>query len=294
MIEPKHIPADDLALYAMQFLVPEEAAAVEAHVGICPECRRELATIQGDLAALAHTAEMHQPPTLARQRLMAQVGREKKALPPPPEPVFRDSMDSNSNAPVPFSSYGKPLFEDDEDDHARKPGIGSILFAWSGWAVAAGLAVGGFYLYRQREELRQNLRMNSAQMANLSEDAAKARQILDALADKTTQRVTLTRAESAPAPTGRVIYRADSGMLLFLGSNMDQVAPDKAYELWIIPTEADRSPIPAGTFVPDSRGNASIVMPEVPKGVEAKAFGVTIEDRGGSQVPTLPIVMVGM
>jgi len=34
-------------------------------------------------------------------------------------------------------------------------------------------------------------------------------------------------------------------------------------------------------------------MPDLPKGVEAKGFGVTIEDEGGSQTPTKPIIMAG-
>jgi anti-sigma-K factor RskA len=34
-------------------------------------------------------------------------------------------------------------------------------------------------------------------------------------------------------------------------------------------------------------------MPPLPKGIEAKAFGVTVEDEGGSQTPTMPIIMAG-
>ncbi len=289
MIEPKHISADDLALHAMQFLTPEETALVEAHVRHCPECRRELATIQGDLAAFAHTAEMQTPPVLARQRLMTQVSREKRVV-PQPETALRPTGAEGS---VPFAGYGASGF-DEYDETPRKASIGAIILGWAGWAIAAGLAFGGYHLYRQREELQRSLRMNAAQMASLSEDAARAREILDSLSDKATQRVTLTRAETAPSPTGRVIYRPDSGILLFLASNIATVTPDKIYELWIIPSETDRSPIPAGTFLPDERGNAAIVLPDVPKGVNAKAFGVTVENRGGSQVPTLPIIMVGM
>ena len=66
----------------------------------------------------------------------------------------------------------------------------------------------------------------------------------------------------------------------------------KTYELWIIPSDGT-APMPAGTFHPDDQGNASVVMPDLPKGVPAKAFGVTIEDDGGSQTPTFPIIMAG-
>jgi anti-sigma-K factor RskA len=46
-------------------------------------------------------------------------------------------------------------------------------------------------------------------------------------------------------------------------------------------------------FRPDAAGNASVVMPDMPKGIEAKAFGVTIENAGGSNTPTMPIVLAG-
>jgi len=36
-----------------------------------------------------------------------------------------------------------------------------------------------------------------------------------------------------------------------------------------------------------------VVLPELPKGIVAKTFGVTIEDGEGSQLPTMPIVLKG-
>jgi hypothetical protein len=35
------------------------------------------------------------------------------------------------------------------------------------------------------------------------------------------------------------------------------------------------------------------MMPSLPKGVQAKGFNVTIEDEGGAQTPTKPIIMSG-
>jgi anti-sigma-K factor RskA len=95
-----------------------------------------------------------------------------------------------------------------------------------------------------------------------------------------------------PPPQGRVTYVADKGALILLASNLEPLAAYKTYELWLIPADG-RDPIPAGTFHPDTRGNASVILPPLPKGIEAKAFGVTIEDDGGSQTPTMPIVLAG-
>ena len=53
------------------------------------------------------------------------------------------------------------------------------------------------------------------------------------------------------------------------------------------------APIPAGTFRPDTFGNASVVMPALPAGTSAKGFAVTIENEGGSPTPTSAIILAG-
>jgi anti-sigma-K factor RskA len=115
---------------------------------------------------------------------------------------------------------------------------------------------------------------------------------METLTDRSALRVTLTKAQTAPVPQARATYVAEEGTLIFQANNMPALEPAKVYELWLIPANGS-NPIPAGTFQPDQRGYASIMMPPLPKGVQAKAFGVTIENMGGSQTPTLPIIMVG-
>jgi len=68
MSEPRRITSEDLALFAMQLLPPEEMAEVAAYVEQSEDARRELAEIQGDLAAYAHTVEMQSPSAQARER----------------------------------------------------------------------------------------------------------------------------------------------------------------------------------------------------------------------------------
>jgi anti-sigma-K factor RskA len=89
-----------------------------------------------------------------------------------------------------------------------------------------------------------------------------------------------------------VTYLPSKGALIFVVSNLRAVKPNKTYELWLIPANG-KAPIPAGLFRPDATGSASVVLPQLPVGVEAKAFGVTIEDAQGSSTPTLPIVLSG-
>jgi hypothetical protein len=290
MSSSRHIEQDDLALFAMQLVSTDESAAMAQHIERCPECRRELAAVQGDLAIYAHTVDLHSPPAAARERLMKQVAREKKVM-----PVTRTQVTEFPVRQAPQGSFmGADLntsrYLDDEDEPQPR-GAGQLL-PWVGWAVAAGLAVTAGMLYQERNALRTTVASQTGQLQHLTADAAAARALLDTMNDSTAMRVTLQKPQTAPVPQGKATYVADKGSLLFTASNMEPLQAYKVYELWLIPADG-HDPIPAGTFHPDARGNANVIMPPLPKGVEAKAFGITIEDEGGATTPTMPIIMAG-
>ena len=294
MSEPRRITSEDLALFAMQLLPKDEAAEVAAYVERSAEARRELAEIQGDLAIYAHSVDMHSPPAQARERLMKQVGREKKAVPIDRQPVAPvvDSARTDSGADQ-GSDAGRVMSSYMSEDEQPKRGFAGKVLPWIGWAAAAGLAVSTGNLYREREALRSAVTQQAGQIDHLTADAEAARQVLDTMTDTTAMRVTLTTKGAPTLPQGKATYVANKGSLIFLASNLAPLVPAKTYELWLIPAAAGQNPIPAGTFHPDERGNASVILPPLPKGVEAMAFGVTIEDEGGAATPTLPIILVG-
>jgi hypothetical protein len=305
MSEERRITSEDLALFAMQLLSEEERAEVASYVAQSADARKELAEIQGDLATYALTAEMHAAPVLARERLMRQVAREKKAIPIdlPPIPEARaaeagTAAQMGSAVADATASEGKSgglgLGGYLNEDEKPKRGVAGKVLPWIGWAVAAGLAITAGNIYRGREALRGTVTTQASQIDHLTADAAAARQVLETMTDSSAMRVTLTtKGVTAPLPTGRATYVASKGTLIFLASNLQPLQPAKTYELWLIPAGEGQNPIPAGTFHPDARGNASVIMPPLPKGVEAKAFGVTIEDEGGSATPTQPIILAG-
>jgi anti-sigma-K factor RskA len=163
--------------------------------------------------------------------------------------------------------------------------------AWIPWATAAVLAIVAIALGVENSSLNKELRDESSRVANLANQSAQSRRVLDVLTSPTAQRVLLTAARTPVQPTGRVIYLADSGSLVFQGNELKPLASDKTYELWLIPVSG--KPIPAGLFRPDAAGSASVVMPPLPKGIPAKAFGVTVEKAEGSDTPTAPIIISG-
>ncbi len=290
-----HIPPEDLPLIALQFLPEEEMAEALTHLEHCELCREEIARYQGDLATYAMTSDMHSPPALARERLLRRVAKEKKVIPiERQQPIAAAPGEEPMLAPRRGSMFDTETYE--EPRHSSRA---STFVAWSGWAIAAGVAVVAGLQFHQRQLLQNDINDMSAKLIASAAESAKAQDTLKTLTDQGALQVTLNipPPDGVPAPhlpEGHVAYLANKGSLVFVASNLLQLQPYKTYELWVLPTEKGRDPIPAGTFKPDERGSASVVMPELPKGVAAKGFGVTIEDDGGSKQPTMPIVLVGM
>jgi anti-sigma-K factor RskA len=287
---PRHPGPEDLVLYAMQLLSANESAVIAQHLASCPECTTELARVYSDLVLTAATVDLETPPESARQRLLQQVAREKKivALPQPEAQAveLRPHLAS-------FGRSGSILSIDDGAENRPKRSIGRTILGVTGWAIAAGLAVAAGLQFKDRQNLRDTVVSQSALVQRLTADADNAHQLMDAITDPSAVRVSLsTKPLPKSTPVGGVTYNPDKGTLVFLASNLNPLQTYKTYELWVIPASGD-APIPAGTFHPDDQGNASVIMPDLPKGVAAKAFGVTIEAAGGSPTPTSPIIMSG-
>jgi anti-sigma-K factor RskA len=245
--------AEDLALYALGGLQGEERVALEKHLEGCAGCRRELEQLRGDMALMALSTAGPVPPRRARQRLIEAVAREPR----------RDAV-------------------------SAKRGWWIVV----PWVAAGALAVGLIALWLQNSDLQRQMAGLQSQAAQQMAELQRANEIVSTLTATDAMRVTLVAAKTPPQPQGKAIYVRDRSSLIFLASNLQALPPQKAYELWLIPTSG--APIPAGVFKPDAHGSATVINPPLPAGVQAKAFAITVEPEGGSSAPTLPVVMVGL
>lgn len=267
-----HISAEDLALYAMQALEPGELAAVRAHLQQCAHCRAELREIEIEMALVALSAPVEAMPKGAEQRLMARIAN-----------IAQDHPAAAATEP------GIAPRREAVPESRTRAGFG---FGWFGWATAVAAIAVAAYLGNRNVQLQQAIVADRSDIVRLSAQADRAQMLTDALTSPEAKQVTLTETKQAALPTGHATYLASKGSLVFVASNLHPLKADKTYELWLLPADG-KAPIPAGLFRPDASGSASVILPDVPSGIHAKGFGVTIEDAQGASTPTLPIVMSG-
>jgi anti-sigma-K factor RskA len=278
---PVPVSPEDLALYAMQALPAEEMAAVAAALRDNPQAQQELARIQGDLALLALSADQQPAPAGSFERLQARMRADGPAA-----KEFATSAAASS--PMDMIEATEAPREIASAPFPRR----SKWATFTPWAIAACLAIACSILGYRVASLNDALDGESALVSNLAAKASHAQQVLEVLNSPEAQRVTLTATKTSPAPTAHTVYLADRGALVMEANNLKPVPSGKTYELWVIPANG-AAPVPAGTFTPNAEGYASVVLPKLPSGVPAKAFGITIENAGGSNTPTAPIILSG-
>jgi anti-sigma-K factor RskA len=252
--------ADTLALYVTGALDnPEELSELQAHLRTCDECRRELEALRADTALLALSATGPQPPQRARLRLLKAIAAEpRRAVQAKPRVV-----------------------------------LGRLRPPWRRFApitVAALLAVISIGLLVNNLKWRRNYEKLAAQYQELQANSALAREVMDMINDPTAVRMTLVSVQKAAQPQVKTVYKPEKGHILVLANNLAPIPDDKVYELWLLPA-AGGSPMPAGTFRIDSKGNAMMMHAMETEGIQARAFAITIEPAGGSKNPTSPIMM---
>jgi anti-sigma-K factor RskA len=269
MNDKLHIAEPDLTLYAMGSLSAEESRKIEGHLADCARCKEDVRQSTLALAAYAQTTPEVAPPDGAKQRFMARVAET-------PQGAGAETRAAALVETQKASFWQKVL------------GSGAWAPALAG-ALAVLVAGVGLDDLKERAEIRPLL--HQAQKGAI--DSAQLNELMELLTSPQATRVALhTTPAKEPPPEGRVIYTARTGKLMMTATNLKALPAGKTYELWILQADG-KKPLPAGTFAPDGTGYAAMILTNAPAGLAVQGFGVTVENAGGSETPTLPIVLSG-
>lgn len=251
---------ENAALYILGALAADEARAFESEMDRSDELRELVAGLRAAAGALAGDVTARTPPAELKARILAQIDHKQKIV----------SLPERSSGPL----------------------------VWLPWALAACLAVLCGVLNHQTSMLRGQLSAQSDRVTELN-------QLADALRAQTNE---LSKAVAALQETNRIAglriamltsLLADSPKAVavslwdneqqdgvFVVQNLKPLPADKDYQLWIIDPKY-KTPVDAGVFQVDAKGNVRIEFKARQPIATASQFAVTEERKGGSPTPTL-------
>ena len=260
-----------LPLHALGALDGDDRARLETHLASgCAECVEQLAALDRVAASLAWAASPAVPPAGLRDRVLAAVAAEARA----PEVI-------------PFGPRAEP---------AAPPARGTAFVAIASLLAAAAVAIVFLttMLVWNRSALDEAARQFAALQKETRETNAeleRANRVLEVVNDPGV-RITRLASTAAPSEPGiDVLWNPAKKRGVLYARSLPKAEPGKDYELWLIAENAP--PIPAAVFDTDADGNAVVAIDELPVTAAPKAFAITVEPKGGSPTPTLPIRFAG-
>jgi anti-sigma factor RsiW len=186
-------PHDDLAVYALDALEPEEQAVIDAHLAGCAACRAELATYRD---TLGHMTVAEEPPDQVWEGIARQIS--PTAVEPEPVPVRSDPAVvhiEDRRRPGPPSRPSRPRW--------LLPAAAAVAAVVGAGALIAGL--GG-----------------DSGTPTVAEAAA------DAAVDPDSTMVSLEAPSGVRV--ARVVVTADDDYVVF--DDLPELDPDETYQLW--------------------------------------------------------------
>lgn len=256
------------SLYAVDALDPQEAAAAEAHLRGCADCREELVEVREALAAAVADEPAEAPSAALRARVMAALD-DVPQLPAVPAPVAE---------PVDDLSRRRARREADRSSASRVGGTtgrraprrwAQGLVAAAAAVVVAGAAVTGYAALQWRDQARSAQQVAAAvtQVAG-----APDAQVVDA------------QGGADGWGGSRVVVSRSLGEAVLVPTGVEDAPSGRTWQLWFVTGDAAR---PAGTF---TGGGSAAVLSGAVDGADAVA--VTLEPAGGSETPTTTPVAV--
>jgi anti-sigma-K factor RskA len=219
-------PHDDLAVYALDALEPQERASIDAHLVDCAACRGELDSY---LATLGQMTVPEEPPDHVWEGISRQIrdgttgaagaadGARTTTAPGPAHLAKDASVTSLDQRRRPWESRGR-------------------VFA----AAAAVLVV---------------VALGAVAMASRPSTGTVAEQAADAADDADSTVVELTSLQGAP--TARVVLTDDDDFVVF--DDLPTLPSDRTYQLWRID---ENVPVSLGVLGDGSDGAAKVTLPE--------------------------------
>jgi anti-sigma-K factor RskA len=282
---------DLLPLAALDRLEPDEARALEEHLGAgCDECEAELRELREAAASLALSLDKESSEAGSEERIWERLaGRLHGAAPRADRPAAK------------------------ETDSAPRPARGRVG-AWRAATAVMAAGIVGLAIYagqlsdrlsRSGEEHRLQLAAMDSRLAGLNAELLRAHGEVDALQRVLDDRIRLEKVLSAPdlrltrleplapAPGAGAIVAVSAAhkTALFQAAGLPATPAGKTYELWWITKE--HGAVAAGVFQAEEGHPVVAAVSLPPAGEHVLLSAVTLEPAGGVSKPSGAMYLKG-
>ncbi|MBT8295168.1 MAG: anti-sigma factor [Gramella sp.] len=160
-----------------------------------------------------------------------------------------------------------------------------------GWAATIVLLIGLFFVFEDKNDLREQLSAEKArnammeqQIANAREDAEKTEELLAVLRDKNVSKIPLQGQNVAPGAFAAVYWNKKENKAFIDAKELPEPPRGKVYQVWSLELEP-LTPTSIGLLAEFSMDeNKSFALENAN---QSQAFGITLEPEGGSESPTM-------
>lgn len=256
---------DKVEAYALGTLEEAERSELEAHLTSgCATCQRALAEGRWLVAQLGYLAEEATPPGELKNRLLARVRAEA----------------ATTQFPSPGSS-------------------GSRRIPWWMWGAVAALLLLTLYSTWVARELETKVRESNRRADEVIRERERLLQERDTLRREAAILMSPSSArimlipEHGDMPTLEASWHPQLGLCV-TGHQVPMPAKNHVLQLWLIPKDPGKKPMPSITFWPEQNGKLAEIEMHPPQPMDnVKALAVTEEPMGGSPQPTSTPMWVG-
>jgi anti-sigma-K factor RskA len=247
--------------YAVDALDDVERAEFERHLGQCPECQDEVASLRAAAVELTHASAMTPPPAL-RDSVLRQIATVRPLPPVTGRTGSSGGPAAERSAPLEAPATVTPL----ESRRRRVRPMTWLVAA----AAAAVLLIGGIVWSPWDDGGSQQPPLTATEQVIRAKDAQRFEKTIDGA------KATIVRSKSL----GKAVIIAD---------NMPAAPEGKDFQIWF--ENPDGAMVSAGLMPHEAKPTVSMVLDG--DASKYKGVGITVEPAGGSPEPTsAPIALI--
>lgn len=250
-----------LAARALSALDADDRLALNEHLLVCTECRRELEKSEATASLLSLSATEMEPSPSVRERILKQISEERRS------PTGEDA----GARVVQFKSQSR-----------------TMSYGLVAATVICSLLIGWIALMsRENRRAKAEIARLNEQIQSTETRLKQQRETVAILTAPGSRHIPLSGTPSAPSAQATFAYD-QSGEARLLAQGLPTAPAGKGYQLWFI---VNNKPVPASVFNTDAAGTGTMEY-HVPSGLDDKVvLAITMEDSAGATSPTSPILL---